>query len=467
MSRWANWAGGLPYAQQAIQLDLLFSPTTGLGLNIVRYNIGGGAVSVQQQDRFRLANSVSLNAFKISPGFKAGPAMPYNWSQDANQRRIMLGAKARGVDRFEAVSYSPPAWLTISGSTTGNKNGMNNLDPANYEAFAEYLTDVVAEYARNPAWNITFDYLDPVNEPENGAWMVGGTQEGCDFSNPALDSFLPIVARALAAKKLSTKIAAIDGWIFNTPQTLQALSTSTQNVIKRLNVHGYAHNGQLGYDNEVATRVALAKYAAKQGVSVAMSEWGPLNYEGLTELGTALLLALKVILDMNVMQVVSWSYWLAIGGSAKPPHWGLITTPYVYGKNVVLTKNKQYYTMMHFSRWIRPGSLIMRMDTKSCQGGLVVSYNAKQNQLVLVLAHYGVTERTIIFDMTAVHSMQVSGIVYAYIYHTTDKLDHAYGGYKVVHLPGNFTVTLGKNQFISTYIFKQVRVLGNISTRSH
>ena len=467
MSRWANWAGGLPFAQRAIQLDLLFSPTSGLGLNIVRYNIGGGGVNEQQWNRFQLSKLIGLNSFKLTPGFKAGPNTAYNWSQDANQRRIMLGAKARGVDNFEAVSYSPPAWLTISGSTTGNKQGADNLNQSNYEAFAEYLTDVVAAYARNPAWNITFNYLDPVNEPENGVWTAGGNQEGCDFTNRALDSLLPIVARALSAKKLTTKLAAIDGWICNTPQVLQALSQSTQNVITRVNVHGYALKGQLGYDGDVATRVAVAKYAAKQGVSVAMSEWGPLNYEGLSDLGVALTMALKIILDMNVMRVVAWSYWLAVGASSVPPHWGLLSTSYVYGNNVVLTKNKQYYVMMHFSRWIRPGSLVMRMNTRSCQGGLVVTYNARQNQLVLVLAHYGVTERTITFDMSSLRSLRASGLGFAYVYRTSKRQNHAYVGYKAVALPGKFTITLSKDQFISTYVFKQVQFVRPNSTLTH
>jgi len=51
-----------------------------------------------------------------SQGFKIDPGAPYNWSSDAAQIRVLKDSKMFGVNVFEAVSYSPPWWMTKSGT---------------------------------------------------------------------------------------------------------------------------------------------------------------------------------------------------------------------------------------------------------------------------------------------------------------------------------------------------------------
>lgn len=74
---------------------------------------------------------------------------------------------------------------------TGNwKNGQDNLNPKYYEAFADYLTEVVLKYKE---WGIQFDTLAPFNEPCEGWWYIDRNkpqQEGCNFSTKSMDKVL-------------------------------------------------------------------------------------------------------------------------------------------------------------------------------------------------------------------------------------------------------------------------------------
>ena len=79
-------------------------------MNIVRYNIGGGA---------DLTFDTNLRPFGDIPGFKSGPDAPYDWSADKRQRDVLFAARERGANIFEAFNNSPPCWMTLSGSVTG------------------------------------------------------------------------------------------------------------------------------------------------------------------------------------------------------------------------------------------------------------------------------------------------------------------------------------------------------------
>jgi O-glycosyl hydrolase len=83
---------------------------------------------------------------------------------------------------------------------TGNwRKSQDNLNPKYYEAFADYLTEVVLQYKK---WGLQFDTLAPFNEPCEGWWYIDrnkAAQEGCNFSARSMDkvgaqwkAFLPI-----------------------------------------------------------------------------------------------------------------------------------------------------------------------------------------------------------------------------------------------------------------------------------
>ncbi|CAI7915013.1 unnamed protein product, partial [Closterium sp. NIES-54] len=157
----ANYIGKLPDDQLTTLLDLLFSPSTGIGFNLARYLLGAS---------FNATNSPQLTKDTFHqvnlPGYKPTEAGPYDWAADWRQRKVLKGAMERGLDEVEAIAYSAPWWMTISGDTAGNVGGASNLRPDMYGAFAEYLATITDHFQRE--WNVTFSTMNPANEPLEG-----------------------------------------------------------------------------------------------------------------------------------------------------------------------------------------------------------------------------------------------------------------------------------------------------------
>ena len=118
-------------------MDLLYGdPATRLtlGFNIARYNIGGGDDPTHTH----------MRADAQMEGFQSGPNSAFDWTRDAPQRRMLQEAKKRGANIFEAASYSPPYWMTVSGCSSGaSVPHQDNLRPEMYGSFVSYLSTVV------------------------------------------------------------------------------------------------------------------------------------------------------------------------------------------------------------------------------------------------------------------------------------------------------------------------------------
>ena len=116
-----NVVGGWSDANRTAIADLLFSPLNGLGLNIVRYHIGGGlnpnwqAIGCGPQ---RPGSPLPL--YQPSPGV-------WDWTVDGNQRWLAQAAQARGANLFLAYASAPPYWMTRNGCTNGGDTATPNL----------------------------------------------------------------------------------------------------------------------------------------------------------------------------------------------------------------------------------------------------------------------------------------------------------------------------------------------------
>ncbi|KAH7302051.1 hypothetical protein KP509_23G054100 [Ceratopteris richardii] len=319
---WANFAGGLQSSDRDCILDLLFDLDKGLGMNIARYNIGGGA-NPELNERLR--------PFGCMPGFKPGPTVAYDWSADSRQRTILLGARDRGATVFEAFSNSPPHWMTLSGSVTGNTRwGQDNLDPAYDVAFVDYLTEVVKHY--QDQWNLHFESIAPFNEPVEGWWNINKekttAQEGCNFS--------------------------------------------------------------------ISSMRRVREASESVGKKIWMSEYGPLNWHG-EDIDVALGLGRHISLDLNELQASAWCYWQAL--EMPGSFWGLIQTSFTYDvepKSLIITK--QYYVLMQFTKWIRPGCHIFPVENFA--DSFLASADPAAKQVVLVFINASTTFKHFGFDVS-------------------------------------------------------------------
>ncbi|CAI7733824.1 unnamed protein product [Closterium sp. NIES-53] len=264
-----NFVGGFPEEHFNPLMDLLFSPS-GLNLNIVRYNIGGG----------------------------------YNATNSPRQRRVLFAARARGADRIDAFANSPPWWMTVSGDVAGAPiYGQGNLKVEYETAFAEYLTDVVQKFARDRSWGkgLVFDTLEPFNEALEGWWKQGGGQEGCNINIQQMRRILPKVQTALARKQLKTKIAGVDSFVQTTPRQIGSILSP---FLIRYNVHGYmslAQNGTSPIEFTAQNFHVMKDIAKSQTKEVFVSEWGPMQRGG-EDTDVALFMGRSIIASLNILE---------------------------------------------------------------------------------------------------------------------------------------------------------------------
>jgi O-glycosyl hydrolase len=390
---WANVVGGFPQKVQDDYLNKIFDVKQGLGMNVVRYNIGGG-------ENPNIPNTMQVRA--RVPGFEPSLGV-WDWSADANQRKILLESMSKGVNIEEAFSNSPPWWMTISGSVTGNDPGSkNNLKPEDFHAFADYLTTVVQHY--HDAWGVTFQTLEPMNESATGWWKLGGSQEGyhIDPRNAAGDdqnSLVKDVADSLKQKHSATVESAPDeNTVELTLTSVNSYDPQVQADIGQINTHTYENPA------DFAKRQELGALANKLGVRAWISEHGDGD-------GTGMTVARDILSGFNDLGCTAWVYWQAVDGGG----WGMLnkdnndTTHYNY------TINEKYYITGQFSRFLRPGDRIIGSDDANS----LVGYRAKDGTLTIVTQNNTDTPANVTYDLS--HFSKFGGKVTAVQSSATEK----------------------------------------------
>lgn len=431
---WANFAGTYPEEEHAELLDLLFDSNTGLGLNIARYNIGAGFnASIDPQ-----FTSEPL-AFMATPGFRAAPGAPYDWSAGAAQRRVLAGARRRGVSVLEAIAFSPPWWMTVSGSVAGGYyKGAENLNPFFRDAFAEYLTDIIAHFGRE--LGVPFASLAPFNEPVEDWWVAGGKKEGCSVSPGGISEVLAGAAARLASRRLATRVSAADAWLSDTARMLANLSAAALAAVSRINVHSYLcspHEGGPGHP-----RTEVRKLAAALGKPVWVSEIGPQDLPFADELDTALEMAAYVARDINELQATAWVYWQALEQKNVGAgwYWGLLQLEGDFNTSEPLRFiiMKQYYMLMHFTRWFRPGCRFVTLQPE-LQDAVLAAWDPSSARLSVVLINPSPAADTVLLKLEGFTS---SGPVALSCYLTSSADDHRLvGGQTFASRPETLAVT--------------------------
>jgi O-glycosyl hydrolase len=377
LSWFANSVGGWTNVKNQISLmNALFNPSSGLGLTYLRYNIGGG-----DNPNCAANGSCIAPAYHATPGYLAAPGGTYDWTQDANQRRVAKYAQLFGADLIEASSYSPPYWMTISGTSKGGVDGAPNLASQYYgagrESFAGYLTTVAQHFS--DSFGITFHHLDAMNEPGQSWWTSTDTkQEGCGFSLPEQEETIQDVQNSLSSKGLLTQVAAMDenaeGVLNASPGTTAKEFYNYEPVTKgdmtALNTHGYSSS----YGS-----VAIATSTLHYGKRVTMSEWGSSDSTGKD-------LSNQILTDIYLTRPVAWSIW-------QPDYPALMTIDYV---NQAYTLNEGYYVYANYTKFIRPGfQFIAISDPQS-----LAAFNQRTRTLVIVTQNWTADSRSVTYQLS-------------------------------------------------------------------
>jgi O-glycosyl hydrolase len=381
---WANHVGGWAADGRDAVVDAVVDPVNGLGFNVFRYNIGGGENPAHDH----------MGEWREMPGFQSADGT-WNWSADANQRAVLqriverLGAGAI----VEAFSNSPPYWMTKSGCASGSSDGSNNLKDASYDAFADYLTEVVKHF--HDSWGITFRTLEPLNEPNASWWKSDGSQEGCHFSPSNQQTIITAVGARLAAKGLTgTTVSASDeNSMDDAYNNIRAFSAATLTAMSQINAHSYAGS----------KRAELRTLATSKGKRLWQSESGPLSVTLADDTEAALFMAGRIITDLRDLQADAWVDW-QVGDPSR--NWASFVLDDARQKFTYL---KRFYMQAGFSRYIRPGATFVDINSPD----MVAAVSADGRTLTLVVRNGDTAaSKGFTFDLTALPSVGAAAEVH-------------------------------------------------------
>ena len=373
---WANHVGGWSASARNAVADAVTDPVNGLGYNVFRYNIGGGENPAHEH----------MGQYHEIAGFEPA-AGTWNWDADANQRAILQRVAASGKDVIlEAFANSPPYWLTKSGCASGSSDGSNNLKDDAYDAFADYLTEVVKHY--RDTFGITFRTLEPLNEPNATWWKANGSQEGCHFSAANQQTIVNAVAAKLAEKGISdTTVSASDeNSMDDAYNNLRTFSAATFGALSQLNTHSYAGTH----------RSDLLALATSKGKRLWQSESGPLSQTLADDSAAALFMAGRIITDLRELQPTAWVDWQVGDPSANWASFKLNDAQQTFAPL------KRFYMHAGFSRYIRPGAIFVDVDNAD----MVAALSADGRSLTLVVRNGDTSaSKGFTFDLTALASV--------------------------------------------------------------
>ncbi|KAI0197808.1 glycoside hydrolase family 30 protein [Astrocystis sublimbata] len=381
---WEGWGTSLAWWAAAFGdrddlADIVFSlgqvsfngaTLPGLGMNIVRYN--AGASSSNSVNGESISKSPKIIQSRLIDGFwidwtSDDPASSsWKWSVDAKQRAMLQKAKSRGADIFELFSNSPMWWMLNNHNPSGSDSGSaDNLQTWNHQQFAVYLANI-AKYAKDN-WGITFNSVEPFNEPSANWWNgKTGTQEGCHFNVATQQAILPLLRSELNNRGLSSTIvsASDENSYDSAVSTWKGLSSTAKDTVGLINVHGYQYGK--------GDRSGLYQQAKSSGKKLWNSEYGEADATGQE-------LISNVLLDFRWLHPTAWVYWQIIDGGG----WGLIT-----GDNDARSLSgptQKYFVLAQLTRHIRPGMRILDAGSDYA----IAAYDADAKKLVVVAVNWG------------------------------------------------------------------------------
>ena len=392
------WAHRLGFDDELSQsaADLFYSKD-GLGLNIMRYNIGGGDDPTH--------NHIKRTDSKIPGWLKKGENGEKIFTPEADKNQLNVLSRcvaAAGDEAFvEAFSNSPPYFMTVSGCSSGSSNAVSdNLKEECVSEFADYLADV-CEYLEKEK-GITVNSLAAMNEPNTDYWREGSPkQEGCHFdSGESQNRILLAASKAMKQRGLAhTHITASDET--NCRLQLIACKGFTKEVWKavdRISVHTYSKAWK-----------RLGIYAKKKDIPLWMTEtdWSHSVRGCKNGMGPGLWFAKKIIEDLTLLSPQAWVMWQVIGSyTGSEPFDGNFDGPAVdmtkgfwgvsycdFDKREIILSQK-YYSFGQFTRYIRPGMTLLPVDSRT-----IAAYN-KSKELVIVAVNDKNKEKRLCLDLS-------------------------------------------------------------------
>ena len=353
-------------------VEMLFGES-GLQMNIIRYNIGGGS-NPDTDDRSKLRSGGDV------PGYKSHKDAAYDWESDKGQLYFVQNYNKDII--IEAFSNSAPWFMTKNGLVSGNRKMFTtNLKWQYRDDFVTYLVDVMEHLKKEKKINI--EYISPMNEPSSP--LFPENQEGCYWDPITRRSIIKKLRDTIKNRNLDIKIACCDE-----NNVLQALTAMTV-FCDKVNIHTYRLKQFMQfktYDIEDAfifRRILgfVTKYITRK--SLWVSEWGSGTIVSYKDIKNGIHVGLKIINDIVNLKVTGWVYWQAVENGSGDGGWGLMQVPFKPDAKVEeITTSNQYIIFSHFSKFIKRNDEIINGYYNENGVSYVHATNGKEKIVVII-----------------------------------------------------------------------------------
>ncbi len=318
---------------------LLYDDKTGLGLDVYRYNIGGGEAD-NPDCRIWDVNRRTESFYVLNP--ETGE-YEYDFTRDANARKMLDMAVEYGAEEIILFCNSPHFSMTVSGHASGGlEPNISNLPKENYDEFVDYLL-TIADWFVAQGYPVTA--ISPINEPQ---WSWGGEwvgQEGCHYTADEAVELLELFAVTMKERNSPYKLSGPESGELS-PGYYEYIDKFFASEI--LNEFCDTYSGHSYWiDNKYDLKTMAGdkfrnEYPDKK---LEMSEWCelPMTIDS-TTIESGLYMANIIIQDLDLLGAVSWQSWTAVNGD------GVLDII-----NGEIVKYNRYYAYKHFSQFIKEG----------------------------------------------------------------------------------------------------------------
>ncbi|MCH5189412.1 MAG: hypothetical protein J1F37_02500 [Oscillospiraceae bacterium] len=379
---WSQYCKGAAAEKIA---ELLYGKT-GLGLNIYRYNIGGGTdeTNCRITNPWRKTESMYVWDKESKEGV-------YDYSQDKTAVDFMKLCLSKGnIDTLILFANSPHWSLTSTGQTSGSLlEHTCNIPKMNYRKFADIVLNITEHFLNE---GLPVKYISPINEPQ---WKWGGDnvwQEGCHYETEEVIEIYHIFAEEIIKRRLPVKLYGPEsGEMLGMTENYLNAMLADETIMSVTDIFAY-HSYHS--DNCLNTRITFKNdFVTKHPeLRFDMSEWCELPNESHTKNFKGALITARIIgQDLIFGGAESWTAWVAVNQTT------IREDGFDYA-DAMLSSNddfsqwyiaERYYAMAHFAKFIPVGSVCL--DTgffpEEDNSFNVFSFLAPENKTVTVIVN--------------------------------------------------------------------------------
>ncbi len=295
--------------------------------DVLAYDLGISMLRHEIDPRFWEAEDKPFNV--QAPVF-GGPSIADNFKDAEELRR-------RGVDRFIASVWSPPAWMKTNGQTSYG----GRLKGESVGRFAEFMVGYIEAF--KIATGLDLYAVSIQNEPD-----LSLPWNSCLYSPGEYASVLRVVRSAFRSRGIRTRLfgpevfgppAGCSGWI----EAIASADSSSISGLDGFGLHIYNSGILIPYLNAQGW-LPLQETCRKHGLSLWQTETSMVygrDWNGAMDLASVICCGLKY------GKLSAWCWW-ALADGEESAQYALI----VDGK-----KENRYYASKHFYRYLRPGAV--------------------------------------------------------------------------------------------------------------